>query len=27
VLRLPTRDEIDIPPVNTQLVVEYYSRR
>lgn len=27
VLRLPTRDEIDIPSVNTQLVVEYYSRR
>lgn len=27
VVSLPTPDQIDIPPINTQLVVEYYSRR
>ncbi|MBX6753998.1 30S ribosomal protein S4 [Thermorudis peleae] len=27
VVSLPTRDQIDLPPINTQLVVEWYSRR
>ncbi len=27
VVSLPTPDQIEIPPINTQLVVEYYSRR